>query len=176
MLQCPPQPLCQGEMPSIQQISISYYGNSHGPDCGANMAAKGELQQPSCVCLSVCLASHMSDRRSILARASVTFMSLGKPCFVLCMQTVCFLQEEHPGLLILWFRWFYMLTWHLWDVHKDVSRNLVIKLELCCPKIFSLRGSWWSAGLKSMPCSYTEYFHICTNNSVKRTLAKRVYL
>lgn len=50
MLQCPPQ-RCQGKMPNSLQISISYYGNSHGPDCGANMAAKGELQQPSCVCL-----------------------------------------------------------------------------------------------------------------------------
>lgn len=50
MLQRPLQ-RCQGEMPNARQISISYYGNSHGPDCGANMAAKGELQQPSCVCL-----------------------------------------------------------------------------------------------------------------------------
>lgn len=55
MLQRPSQK-CQGEMPNTQQISISYYSNSHGPDRGVNMAAKGELQQPSCVC--VCGFTH----------------------------------------------------------------------------------------------------------------------
>jgi len=50
MLQRPSQHR-QADMHNTQQISISYYSNGHGPDRGANMAAKEELQQPSCVCL-----------------------------------------------------------------------------------------------------------------------------
>lgn len=62
ILQCPSRQ-CRGKMPNAQHISISYYSNSHGAD---NMAAKGELQRPSCVCL--CGFTHERQAQHLGAR------------------------------------------------------------------------------------------------------------
>lgn len=92
MLHCPPQQ-CHGKMLFTQQISS--YGNSRGPHCEENMAAKGELQQPSCIYLWL----HTSDKPNISVHSSVTIMSLEKPCFV--YEKLLSAYEKQPVICLL---------------------------------------------------------------------------
>lgn len=115
-----PSPQCQGEMPNALGISIRHYGNSHGPDRGVNMAAKGELQQPSCVCL--CGFTHERQAQHLGTSACNPPLPpppLGKPSFVLYMQTA--FERKWPDLLFT-LLFFFLHTWRT-EVHNDVFRR-----------------------------------------------------
>lgn len=88
--------------------------------------------------VSACVASHMSD--NVLAQSSVTFMSLGKPRFVLYMLTSCFLYMKNTQVHWSSLHYCNMPTCHIRNTHKTTSTNLAVKLELSCAKYSASGG------------------------------------
>ncbi len=96
--------------------------------------------------VSVCMASHMSDKHNILAQSSVTFVSLGKPSFpespFCALYAICMFSahKKSSGLLVFQFTLLYTPAWHTRDIHNSASGDLMVKLELCSPKYSALGG------------------------------------